>query len=158
MPRDWWVLAGFLVLCFSCEAAFNYFVHEGMLEWYATLKKPSWAIPGFYIGPMATFSYSCMALAGWFTWRSVGQIKNAPAAFILYSIQIALFTLWAYFFFIARELHLSFYILAALAIILSANTYYFWRLCLLAGLLLLPYLLWVYYLAAFNNFVAAVNG
>lgn len=157
MLRDWAVLAAFLTLCFTCEAFFNYFAHEGMQTFFSALKRPDWELSGYYIPAMATFSYACMAIAAWFTWRTVGRLGAAPWAFVLFFLQLALFTAWSYVFFHQREFYGAFYLLLALSVVLPFTVYGFWRLCFLAGILLLPYLGWVYYLTTFNSYIATAN-
>lgn len=137
-------LLGFVVACFSA-AALGALTPPG--AWYQELAKPSWNPPAWVFGPVWTTLYLAMAVAAWRVWRKPGA-KLALAAFAL---QLLLNAAWSPIFFGAHALGWALVeILCLLAAILWTMALFFRRDCW-AGLLLVPYALWV----AFASFLNA---
>lgn len=157
MSRDLWVLAGFLTLCFSCEAVASYFTLLGIEEWYPLIIKPSWAIPEKAYSPIWTFLFGLLAVAGWFAWREAGSLAKAPFAFGFFSAQVACTTLWPLFFFSWHNLWLSYAVALGLIIASVSTIYYFYRLSSLSAYLLIPNFLWALFAALLNFQIAILN-
>jgi len=119
-------------------------------SFYTELIQPSWAPPGYVFGPVWTTLYTLMAAAAWLVWR-VGRFKNAQTALILYLAQLVFNALWSWLFFVWNLGLLSFIEILLLLALIMGTVFCFWRMKPLAGILLIPYLLWVVF-AAFLNF------
>ncbi|MCE5216981.1 tryptophan-rich sensory protein, partial [bacterium] len=65
--------------------------------------------------------------------------------------------LWSWLFFGAHRPGLAFVEIVVLWIAILATTLTFWRVSVLAGALLIPYLLWVTFAAALNLAVERLN-
>jgi len=140
------VLVGWLVLCLAASGT-AFFVSTG--GWYASLRKPVWDPPSWIFGPVWTSLYVMMAVAAWLVWREGGWKKQTrPLALFLF--QWLLNVLWTPLFFGMHRAGLAFIEIVALWCVLTATLGLFWRVKETAGLLLVPYLVWVTFAAALN--------
>lgn len=146
VARSALTLAGWLILTFSA-AAFGGLFMPG--EWYASLKKPAWNPPNWIFGPVWTALYTMMAIAAWVVWRSGGWAKQR-AVLGLFLLQLMFNALWSPLFFGMKNPALAFADIVLLWIALLATLAAFWRVGLLAGVLLLPYLAWVTFASVLN--------
>lgn len=116
-------------------------------DFYAQLARPEWAPPASWFGPVWTTLYLLMAVAAWLVWRE----SDAPGrnrALVLYAAQLAVNALWSWLFFAWRQGALAFADVVLLFVLVAATLAAFLRMRGLAGMLLVPYLLWVGFAAA----------
>ena len=146
-------LVGWLALTF-CAAATGTFVSTG--GWYEELMKPSWNPPSWVFGPVWTLLYAMMAVAAWLVWQRGGW-KAQRVPLTLYLVQWALNALWTPLFFGLHRPGLAFIEIVALVLAVMATLAAFWRVKLLAGLLLVPYAAWVGFAAALNFAIWRLN-
>ena len=140
------VLIGWLVLCLAASGT-AFFVSTG--GWYASLRKPVWNPPSWIFGPVWTLLYVMMAFAAWSVWREGGWEKQSrPLG--LFVFQWLLNVLWTPLFFGMHRAGLAYIEIVALWCVLTATLGLFWRVKKTAGLLLVPYLVWVTFAAALN--------
>jgi tryptophan-rich sensory protein len=146
-------LIGFLVVCFAV-AVFGSLFQPG--PWYAALTKPSWTPPNWIFAPVWAVLYVMIANAGWLVWRTTG-FKGAALAFVLYALQLVLNALWSWLFFGHHRLDLSFFDIIALWIATLSTLIAFYAVRPVAGLLLLPYLLWISFAVILNFYFWRLN-
>ncbi len=146
-PASWVGLGFWLAVTFTAAWIGSRF-QPG--EWYAGLVKPALTPPGWVFGPVWTMLYAMMATAAWLVWRSLGM-SDALIPLGLFLGQLALNALWSYLFFGLQRPDLAFLDIVALWLGLLATLVAFWRANAPAGILLLPYLLWVSF-ATYLNF------
>lgn len=125
-------------------------------EWYGQLRRPAWTPPGYLFGPVWSFLYLTMGVAAWLVWKR-GGYRAAPVALTLFLIQLAFNGLWSWLFFGLQRPGLAFVDIALLWSAIVATTLAFWRQSALAGILLIPYLLWVAFAAALNFSIWRLN-
>lgn len=145
-----WLAASFVAAAIGAAAS----VEAGPL--YAQLLRPSWSPPGWVFGPVWTVLYALMGVAAWLAWR-VGGFRTARNALLLFLAQLAVNALWSWLFFGWQLGALAFADILLLWALVAATIAGFWRLRPLAGVLLLPYLLWVSFAAALNYSVWRLN-
>lgn len=127
---------------------------EPVRTWYPTLAKPSWNPPNWIFGPMWTALYVLMGLAAWRVWRT------GPAArplIVGYFVQLLPNALWSILFFGLRQpawALADIVVLWGLLVWLLVN---FRRADRLAGVLWLPYVLWVAFATALNTAIVRLN-
>jgi translocator protein len=117
-------------------------------EYYARLKKPSWAPPGWVFGPVWTVLYALMGIAAWLV-----AARNGPAArtpLLLWGAQLGLNTTWTPVFFGLRAPGLALVNIVLLWIALAGTLTAFLSRRPVAGVLLIPYLSWVSFATALN--------
>lgn len=148
-------LVGWLLLCFAV-AAVGAVGAAGAPGFYQALTKPAWALPARLFGPVWTVLYVMMAIAAWTVWREFGAFrwKRRLGLFLL---QLAPNILWTWLFFRWRHAGAAAIDIVLWCVVLADTVLAFWRVRRLAGILLMPYLLWVLYAAALNVAIWKAN-
>ena len=122
-------------------------------EWYRGLNKPGWT-PKNWMFPVVWFSlYLCMSCAAMRIAMQAGDNPGAGQALAFWGLQIALNTLWTPVFFGLRRIGAGLVIILFLWLAVAATLVSFWRIDQLAGMLFVPYLLWVTVAALLNRSV-----
>src|SRR5688500_7757846 len=116
-------------------------------EFFLSLSRPAWAPPSWLFGPVWTLLYMLMAIAAWLVWKEEG-FSGARVPLALFGIQLALNAVWSWLFFAWRRGVLAELEIVMLLAMIALTLVAFWRVRRAAGLLLVPYLLWVTYAAA----------
>ena len=148
-------LAGWLAVSFV-TAAIGAVASIQASSFYLQLARPEWAPPANVFGPVWTVLYVLMAIAAWLVWR-IGGFRAARTALILFLAQLAVNALWSWLFFGWHWGGLAFVDIGLLWVLIVATLVAFWRIRLLAGVLLIPYLLWVSFALALNYSVWQLN-
>jgi tryptophan-rich sensory protein len=107
-------------------------------------------------GPVWTVLYGLMALAAWLVWRT-GPSEQTRRALTLYAVQLVLNAAWTPLFFGLGWRGIAFADLTVLLVVLVATVALFWRRSVVAGALLVPYLLWSTFALALNFAVWQLN-
>jgi len=108
-------------------------------EWYRGLAKPRWTPPDWLFPVAWMVLYLAMSAAA----ARVAMIDGTGQALALWSVQIALNTLWTPVFFGLRRIGAGLVIIFLLWLAVAATMVAFWQHDAIAGALFLPYLLWV---------------
>jgi translocator protein len=118
-------------------------------NWYLTdLIKPSFNPPSWLFGPVWTLLFFLMGIALYLVWTKKNNL-------FWFWLQLFLNVLWSIFFFGLHSPLLAFYEIVFLWITILMTIIKFWSYNRKAGILLIPYLLWVSF-ASFLNFSIAV--
>jgi tryptophan-rich sensory protein len=117
--------------------------------WYASLAKPAWTPSNALFGPVWTVLYVLMGVAAWLVWKRAG-FRGAGAALALFVVQLVLNALWSYVFFGLHRISAAFLDIVVLWAVILVVTVLFWRKVRMAGVLMLPYLIWVGYASCLN--------
>ncbi|RVT81991.1 tryptophan-rich sensory protein [Rhodobacteraceae bacterium CCMM004] len=139
-----WIL--FLIFLAGCGAAATTGAMFDPGEWYDRLDKPSWTPPKWLFPVAWTFLYLAMAAAAA---RVAGEIGSGYAM-ALYATQLAFNTLWTPVFFGLKRMAAGFVVLVCLWLSVAATMWSFWLIDSWAGLLFVPYLVWVTVAGALN--------
>ena len=125
-------------------------------KWYEGLQKPSWNPPSWVFGPVWTALYILMGVAAWMVWRERGFGGSSPALYIFLA-QLVLNGLWSYLFFGANSPMWAFFEILVLEALIIVTLVLFWRIRTAAGVLLLPYALWVGFASVLNLALWRIN-
>ena len=148
-------LVGWLVVSFAASAI-GAIASIQAKSFYGQLAQPAWAPPAAVFGPVWTALYALMAIAAWLVWRSGGWRLNRMAL-VLFLVQLALNALWSWLFFAWHLGALAFLDIVVLWLLIVTTLVAFWRVRALAGVLLVPYLLWVSFAAGLCYTVWQLN-
>ena len=148
-------LIGWFVVSFAASAV-GAVASTQAKSFYSQLVQPPLAPPPWLFGPVCTVLYAMMAIAAWLVWRSGGFRANR-IALSLFLGQLALNVLWSWFFFAWHRGALAFADIVLLWVLIVATLISFWRVRPLAGILLIPYLLWVSFASVLNYSVWQLN-
>ncbi|NGQ91646.1 tryptophan-rich sensory protein [Rhodobacter sp. HX-7-19] len=108
-------------------------------EWYRGLAKPRWTPPDWLFPVAWTVLYLAMSAAA----ARVAMLPDTGQALALWSVQIALNTLWTPVFFGLRRIGAGLVIIFLLWLAVAATMVAFWQHDAIAGALFAPYLAWV---------------
>lgn len=149
-------LVGFILICFGAAAIGGLVTTPQIPGWYAELAKPTWTPPSWLFGPVWSLLYLMMAVAAWLVWRERGfAVTKWPM--IVFGIQLALNSLWSIMFFGLQKPGFALIEIVVLWFAIVSTIVVFWRQRPLAGLLLVPYVLWVSFAAALNFAIWRMN-
>lgn len=126
--------------------------------WYRALEKPAWTPPNWIFGPVWTFLYLSMVIAGGLLWLARND-PDRPARFALtlLGIQLCLNALWSPLFFGLHWMGVAALEIILLAATLAVCCLVFWKVNRVASILFWPYLLWVSFAAVLNVTLFAIN-
>lgn len=140
---DWGLFLTYLAAC-GAAATTGVVFQPG--DWYRSLSKPAWTPPDWVFPVTWTVLYLCMSWAG----ARVAALPGTGQALALWSVQIALNTLWTPIFFGLRRMQAGFVVIVLLWLAVAATGITFFLHDRLAGALFVPYIAWVSIAAALN--------
>ena len=146
-------LAVSLLICFIPSFIGVYFKPG---DWYMEILKPEWTPPGWIFGPVWTMLYISMGIALWLVWESRGK-TNIKLPLIAFSIQLILNALWSWIFFGVHNLFVSVIEILFLLTMIIGTIYLFMKIKKVAGLILIPYALWVSFASYLNYTIWTLN-
>lgn len=146
----------FIVLFTILAAAAGSIASITVPEFYAALKRPSWAPPPWVFGPAWTLLYTLMAIAACLVLKTKGWQASKPTLMI-YFFQLILNGLWTWLFFRWRLGGLATLEIAILWVAIGLTVTAFWKIRPLAGALLLPYWAWVSFASALSFSIWQLN-
>ena len=155
MARQYIGLLGWLLLCFAASGI-GAIASIQAESFYQQLAQPAWAPPAWVFGPVWTTLYTMMAVSAWLVWRVDGFCAHSTAM-TLFLVQLAFNSIWSWLFFAWHLGSLSFIDIILLWLLIVLTLLAFWRVRVLAGLLLVPYLLWVSFAAVLNYSIWQLN-
>lgn len=147
---DWLLFATFLLACMAAAATGAMF-QPG--DWYKTLNKPVWVPPNWLFPVAWSLLYICMSVSA----ARVAVLPGNGQAMALWALQIALNTLWTPVFFGLRRMGSGLFVVLCLWAAVLLTMVSFWQLDTLAGVLFIPYLVWVTVASALNFSVWRLN-
>jgi len=126
--------------------------------WYKNLKKPWFTPPNWVFGPAWSTLYASMGYASYLVYRDGGGFQgDGSKALILYGTQLALNWAWTPIFFGAHKLKLALGELVCTDVAAALTMYSFFQINTVAGMLMVPYQLWLTLATALNYRVAMDN-
>uniref|UniRef100_A0A7V3PSL4 Tryptophan-rich sensory protein n=1 Tax=candidate division WOR-3 bacterium TaxID=2052148 RepID=A0A7V3PSL4_UNCW3 len=134
----------------------SYFTRKSVNTWFVNLNKPVFNPPNWLFAPAWTVLYILMGIAFYLVWQQ-GYAPNMRLAFVVFAIQLLLNLLWSALFFGLRNPLLGFVDIVLLWIFILVNIILFYRLERVAGLLLIPYILWVTFASVLNLSILILN-
>jgi tryptophan-rich sensory protein len=146
----WLLFCVFLIACMGAGLTGGLFPPG---PWYRKLEKP-WFTPPDWVFPVTwTVLYVCIAFAG----ARVAMLDGNGLAMALWAAQIAFNGLWTPVFFGLRKIRLGMVMVSILWLVVLCGMVALWQLDTIAGLLFVPYLLWVTIASALNAGVWRLN-
>jgi benzodiazapine receptor len=130
---------------------------RGFLSWYAAIEKPAFTPPSWVFGPVWTILYLLMGVAAFLVWRKGLGLRVVRIALAWFLVQLALNASWTPVFFGLHRIGWALLVIGLLWAAIVVTTYHFLRVFRPAGLLLVPYLLWVSFAAVLNASIWHLN-
>lgn len=126
-------------------------------SWYAGLNKPSFNPPNWIFGPVWTALYLMMGIALYLVWKKGLNRRDIGRALAAFTAQLVLNLAWTFIFFFMKTPLAAFIEIIILWIAIAVAMALFFRISRTAGLLLVPYILWVSYAALLNFMLWHLN-
>jgi tryptophan-rich sensory protein len=130
-------------------------------DWYNEVRKPRWNPPNWLFAPVWTTLFAFMGIASWRVWQKGREAREVGAsdwqtspestqALKIYGIHLIFNTLWSVFFFGLRRIDLALVEIVGFWAMVTATLTHFYRIDRVAGLLMVPYLMWVSFAGLLN--------
>lgn len=146
-----------IVICQLAGASGALFTAPAINTWYATLKKPAFTPPAWLFGPAWTALFLLMGIALYLVWSKGLPFSQIKTAVIFFIAQFALNILWSLLFFGVKSPLAGLIDIAVLWVLILLTIIAFYPISRTAGILLIPYILWVSFATALNAGVAVLN-
>lgn len=124
---------------------------------FDVLNKPTWTPPAWAFGPIWTTLYILMGIALFLVWRKGLFRQDVKIAIAVFGIQLILNFFWTIIFFGFRSITGGLIEIIFLWIAILVNIILFYRISKTAGLLLVPYIIWVTIASYLNYTVYLLN-
>ena len=154
--RDILGLVGFVAVCGLVSVLGGLAAGTSVGTWYLTLDKPPFNPPGWIFGPVWAVLYLFIAIAGWRVWHGAHG-EAGRRALTIYGVQLLFNLAWSFLFFGFRRIDLALVEILVLLAVIITNMMLFWRLDRWAGMLFVPYVLWVGFASLLNASIWWLN-
>ena len=150
IQANWQSLLLFIIGCYLVSA-FGAMFSPG--EWYTTLRLAPWNPPPIAFPIVWSILYLFIALAGW---QIFAQAESSLK--LLWLLQLLLNGIWSWIFFAQHWLNIALLDLLILDIVvLTLVCNCFKHRLKFAGLLLVPYLIWILLATSLNAYIVIMN-
>lgn len=150
-----------IVLCITvCQLAGvlgSYFTDMSVSTWYPMLIKPSYTPPGWLIGVVWVVLYTLMGISLFLVLDSKPESGTLKSALIPFGVQLLLNISWSGAFFGLRSPLYALVVIAALWLSIIITMRRFYDVSRIAGVLLIPYIMWVSFAAYLNYTIWRLN-
>lgn len=144
-------------VCLAAGFIGSIFTNASIPTWYTTLEKPSFNPPNWLFTPVWTILYILMGISASLVWR-VGLSKpDVRMALIIFIIQLVLNAFWSVAFFGLRSPIVGLIVIIVLWVAILLTILSFARVSITAGILLIPYILWVSFASILNATIYVLN-
>lgn len=127
------------------------------METFEKINQPPLSPPGWLFPVVWTILYTLMGIAAYLVYTSDKPEKQKKSALIVYGAQLFFNFFWSLIFFGREDYLFAFIWLVILWALILANTILFYRISKPAGILLIPYLLWVTFAGYLNFAIYLLN-
>jgi tryptophan-rich sensory protein len=128
-----------------------------LTTWYASLAKPAWNPPNWLFGPVWTILYVLMGIALFLVWREGLDRRDVRYAILIFAVQLGLNITWSLVFFGLHSIWGGLVVIFILWLAIWANIVAFYVISKPAGLILIPYLIWVSIASYLNYTIYLLN-
>ena len=146
-----------VVISLSAGFIGSIFTNPNIETWYATIKKPSIAPPDWVFAPVWTILFLLMGIAAYLVWRQGWSNPQVRTAVVIFLIHLIVNILWSAVFFGLRAPMAAFFVIIALWLLILVIIILFANITVTAGILLIPYLLWVSFASVLNFMLWRLN-
>jgi len=134
----------------------SFFTSSSVTNWYSTINRPYFNPPNWLFAPVWTVLFVLIGISFYLVWdKGFGNIK--ARALSIYGANLGLNLLWSLLFFGLRNPFLAFIEIIILWFVILANIMVFYKVSKAAGLLLIPYILWVSFASVLNYYIYILN-
>lgn len=133
------------------------FITKGDMDLYKTVTRPPFSPPAIVFPIVWSVLYILMGISLYLVWNTENKYVDKTMAYTLFGFQLFLNFIWSPVFFSARQYLLAFIILVILWIAVLLMIISFSKIFKPAGLLQIPYLIWLTVAGYLNMGVYLLN-
>lgn len=133
------------------------YLNRNAMSTYEALKKPFFNPPAIVFPIVWTILYVMMGIAAYRIFMKNRQGVDDNGGYFYYLVQLLINFLWSFIFFTFRLYGVSFIVIIILFILILITLIKFIKVDKIAGLLLVPYLIWVFFAGILNFFIWMLN-
>jgi len=134
-----------------------FFTASSVNTWYVGLAKPSFNPPNSIFAPVWTTLFILIGIAAYLVWQKRHTIKSFPRTVAIYFIQLVLNLMWSFVFFYTHQIGVAVFECLFLLLMVIVNAITFYKIDKLAGLLYIPYILWVSFATVLTYSIYTLN-
>ena len=146
-----------ILVCQLAGVIGSIFTMSSIPTWYATLQKPSFSPPNWLFGPVWTTLFTLMGISLYLVWDRISRSKETKKPLVIFGVQLVLNIFWSVLFFGLKSSFYAFIEIIILWLAIAFNIFKFYKISKNAGLLLIPYLLWVTVATILNFYIWMLN-
>jgi len=146
-----------MATCLVAGAIGSVIISNSINKLYLTFNKPQFDLPESVFGPIWIIFYVPLGIAAFLVWRKGLERREVRATLVIFSVQLVFSVLWSVIFFGLRSPHYSMLVMITLWLIMLSLLIMFFKISIKSGLFILPYFLWVCYLAILNVAIWALQ-
>jgi benzodiazapine receptor len=146
-----------IVICQLAGVIGSIFTRPAIPTWYETLEKPSFTPPNGVFSPVWIILFVLMGIAAFLVWNKGLSDEKVKIALGVFGVQLILNVLWSVMFFGLRSPLAGLIEISILWIAILLTILYFFKVSNMAGILLIPYVLWVSFAAVLNFSIWRLN-
>ncbi|HMI02922.1 MAG TPA: TspO/MBR family protein [Pedobacter sp.] len=135
----------------------GFFTAHSVKTWYPTLAKPAFNPPDWIFAPVWTTLYILIGISAYLIWQKRKEIVHFPRTIAIYLMQLILNLMWSFIFFYARQIGVALVEIVLLLVIVIINAGVFYKIDKTAGLLFVPYILWVGFATLLTASIFSLN-
>jgi len=130
---------------------------RSVTTWYPGIAKPSFNPPNWLFGPVWSTLFIIMGIAAYLVWTKRAEVAHFPRTVAVYFIQLILNLAWSFLFFYNHLIGAALIEIVALLAAIAINGLVFYKIDKTAGLLFIPYFLWVSFAGILNYNIFILN-
>ncbi|MFC2143906.1 TspO/MBR family protein [Candidatus Aenigmatarchaeota archaeon] len=157
MKIDFVKLIVSIIICQVIGGIGSIFTAPSISTWYTTLAKPWFTPPNWVFAPVWITLFLLMGISLYLIWEKGLKEKRIKTAISIFGIQLALNAIWSIIFFGLQSPFYAFIEIIILWIAILATIISFYKISKPAGLILLPYIIWVTIASSLNYYVWILN-
>jgi benzodiazapine receptor len=146
-----------IIICQLAGIIGSLFTTPSIPSWYAGINKPSFNPPNWVFAPVWTTLFLLMGISLYLVLRTGLNEKDVKIGIAVFIFQLVLNSLWSFLFFGLHSPFSAFIEIIFLWIAILASIILFFRISGVAGILLIPYILWVSFASVLNFAIWRLN-
>jgi translocator protein len=154
-------LFGTILLCQLAGAIGSIFTINSISTWYVTLNKPFFTPQNWIFGPAWITLYTIMGISLFIILKTINNkekfISKNKVALFLFGLQLIINTIWSIIFFGLQNIFLGMVTIITLWFIVALTVIKFYKINQKAGILLIPYLVWLSFATILNISIFLLN-
>ena len=132
-------------------------ITRGDMDLYSQINSPPLAPPGWLFPVAWSILYTLMGISLYLVWNSNARYIAKRNAYIFFGVQLFLNFIWSPIFFVGRQFLLAFIVLILMWLFTFGMIVSFYRISKHAGLLQIPYILWLTFAGYLNFAIYLLN-